>query len=101
MEIIMSNRLSLVLSTMAVGLLLMAAPIHAEQDSGNILAADSPLENTRLNIRVKDETNLNKDAQKWGKKTLKIRANIRKTLTTDESISLSPPQNLRIITEPR
>jgi hypothetical protein len=101
MEIIMSNRLLLVLSTLAGGLFLMAAPVHAEQDNANILAADSHLENTRRNDRDKDDTALTKADQNGAKKTLKIRSNFRKTLAKDESLSLSPPQNLRIITDPR
>jgi hyperosmotically inducible periplasmic protein len=101
MEIVMLNRLLLVSSTLAAGLLLMASPVHAEQDNGSILAADSPQENTRRNVRDKDEATLTKDDQNGGKKNLKSTTNIHKTLATDESLSLSPPQNLRIITDPR
>lgn len=97
----MPNRILSILSTVAGGLLLMITPVHAEQDSGSILATDSHLENTQRNVRYKNLAILSKGDHKGGKKTLKIRANFRKTLATDESFSLSPPQNLRIITDPR
>ena len=101
MKIFMPNRILLILFTLAVGLLMMFTPVHAEQDSGSILAADAHLENSQRNVRDKNLTILSKGDHKGGKKTLKIRANFRKSLATNESLSLSPPQNLRIITDPR
>ena len=101
MNIIMSSRFSLVLSTPAGGLLLMATPVHAEQDSGSILASDPLRENTRRSVRDKNEATLTKQNQKRVKKSLKTKANIFKTQATDEPLLLSPPQNLRIITNPR
>jgi hypothetical protein len=79
----------------------MATPVHAEQGSGSISAADQTWENTRRNDGDMEDAALTKAGQNGGKKSLKITAIISKTLATDESLSLSPPQNLRIITDPR
>jgi hyperosmotically inducible protein len=97
MEIIMSKRLLLVLSTLVGGLFLMSAPVRAEQGTGSILAVGSPLENTQSNVRDKDGTTLTPDEQKGDKKDLKITTSIRKALVNDKSLSIDA-QNVKIIT---
>jgi hyperosmotically inducible protein len=97
MEIIMSKRLLLVLSTLAGGLLLMAGLVQAERGAGIYLAADSALENTEINVRDKAGTTLTPEDQKETKKDIKITAHIRKTVVRDKSLSIDA-QNAKIIT---
>jgi hyperosmotically inducible periplasmic protein len=97
MEIIMSKRLLLVLSTLAGGLLLMAGPIQAERGAAIYLAADSALENTELNVRDKAGTTLTPEDQKETKKDIKITAHIRKAVVKVKSLSVDA-HNVKIIT---
>ena len=69
MNIIMSSRFSLVLSTLAGVLLLMVIPVHAEKERGRISTADSHLEITQRKVRDKEDTALIKAVHTEGKKT--------------------------------
>lgn len=96
----MSRRLLLVISTLAGTLLLLAAPVRAQQGTGSLLAVGSPLENTQRNVRDKDGTTLTPDDQKGGKKDLKITTKIRKALVKEKSLSINA-QNVKVITSNR
>jgi hyperosmotically inducible periplasmic protein len=100
MEIIMTKRLLLIFPTLAGALLLLAAPVRAEQGVGSMLAVGSPLENTQRNVRDKDGTTLTPDDQKGNKKDIKITTKIRKALVNDKSLSIDA-QNIKIITSNR
>jgi hyperosmotically inducible periplasmic protein len=97
MEIIMSTRLLLVLSTLAGGLLLMAGLVQAERGAAIYLAADSVLENTERNVRDKAGTTLTPEDQKETKKDIKITAHIRKAVVKVKSLSVDA-HNVKIIT---
>jgi hyperosmotically inducible periplasmic protein len=97
MEIIMPTRLLLVLSTLAGGLFLMAAPVRAENEVGIFLAADSVLENTELNTRDKAGTTITPEEQKETKRDIRITAHIRKSVVKNKSLSLDA-HNVKIIT---
>jgi osmotically-inducible protein OsmY len=97
LEIIMSNRLLLVLSTLAGGLLLMAAAVEAERGGVIYLAADSALENTERNVRDQDNATLTPEDQKETEGDIKITAAIRQTVVKNESLSVNA-QNVKIIT---
>jgi hyperosmotically inducible periplasmic protein len=93
----MSNRLLLVLSTLAGGLLLMAAAVEAERGGVIYLAADSALENTERNVRDQDNATLTPEDQKETEGDIKITAAIRQTVVKNESLSVNA-QNVKIIT---
>jgi hyperosmotically inducible periplasmic protein len=98
MEIIMSNRLLLVLSTLAGGgLLLISATVQAERGGGIYLAAGSALENTELNVRDKAGTTLTPEDQKETEGDINITAAIRQAVVKNESLSVNA-QNVKIIT---
>jgi hyperosmotically inducible protein len=97
MEINMSKRLLLILSTLAGSLLLMAGTVRAEHETVIYLAADSALENTELNVRDKAGTTLTPEDQKETKKDIKITAHIRKSVVKDKSLSVDA-HNVKIIT---
>jgi hyperosmotically inducible protein len=97
MEIKMSKRLLLVLSTLAGSLLLMAGTVRAEHGTGIYLAADSALENTGLNVRDKAGTTLTPEDQKETKKDIKITAHIRKAVVKVKALSVDA-HNVKIIT---
>jgi osmotically-inducible protein OsmY len=93
----MYKRLSLVIFTLAGGLLLMTGAVRAEQNTAIYLAADSALENTERNVRDKGNTTLTPEDQKETKKDIKITSKIRKTVVRDKSLSVDA-QNVKIIT---
>lgn len=93
----MSTRLLLVMFTLTGGLILMTGTVRAEQDTAIYLAADSALENTKRNVRDKDNTTLTPEDQKETESDVKVTANIRKAVVEDESLSVNA-QNVKIIT---
>jgi hyperosmotically inducible protein len=96
-EIIMFTRLLLVMFTLTGGLLIMTGPVQAEQNAAIYVAESSPLENTEINVRDKDNTTLTPEDQKETKKDIKITAHIRKAVVKDKSLSMDA-QNAKIIT---
>jgi hyperosmotically inducible protein len=96
-EITMSTRLLLVMFALTGGLILMTGTVRAEQDTAIYLAANSALENTKRNVRDKDDTTLTPEDQKETKSDVKITANIRKAVVKDKSLSVDA-QNAKIIT---
>ncbi|NOS87837.1 MAG: BON domain-containing protein [Methylococcaceae bacterium] len=92
----MFKRLSLVLVTLTVGLLMITSPTQAEQGTAMQLAADSVLENSLRNVRDKDNTTLTPEDQKETKKDIKITAHIRQKVVRDKSLSVNA-QNAKII----
>lgn len=92
----MFKRLSLVLVTLTVGLLMITSPTQAEQGAAMQLAADSVLENSQRNVRDKDNTTLTPEDQKETKKDIKITAHIRQKVIRDKSLSVNA-QNAKII----
>lgn len=94
----MSIRLLLTMFALTGCLMLTAGTVQAEQDSAIYLAADeSPLENTEINARDKDNTTLTPEDQKETKKDIRITAHIRKAVVRDKSLSIDA-QNAKIIT---
>jgi hyperosmotically inducible protein len=59
----MSIRLVLVMLTLTGGLIMMTAPVRAEQDIAIYLATNSALENTERNVRDKDDATLTPEDQ--------------------------------------
>jgi len=93
----MTKRLSLIFPLLAGALLLLAPTAQADHNSGSILAADSPLENTERNVRDKEDTSLTPEDQKETKKDIKITAHIRKAVVKVKSLSVDA-HNVKIIT---
>ena len=93
----MSKRLFLVMFTLTGGLLMMTAPVRAEQDAVIYLAADSALENTERNVRDQDNTTLTPEDQKETESDIKITAAIRQAVVKNKSLSANA-QNIKIIT---
>jgi osmotically-inducible protein OsmY len=75
----------------------MTSAVQAQQSSTIQLADNSALENTRQNLRDKDNTTLTAEDQTESKADLTISANIRKTIHQDKSLSLNA-NNAKIIT---
>ena len=96
-EITMSTRLLLTMFTLTSSLIMMTGTVRAEQNTAIYLAADSALENTKINVRDKDNTTLTPEDQKETKKDIKITAHIRKLVVRDKSLSIDA-QNAKIIT---
>jgi hypothetical protein len=96
-EITMPKRLSLVIFTLTCGLIMMASPVRAEQNTAINIAATSASENTERNARDKGNTTLTPEDQKETKKDIKITSKIRKTVVRDKSLSVDA-QNAKIIT---
>ena len=93
----MSTRLLLVMFTLTGGLMMMAGPVRAEQDTAIYLAANSALENTESNVRDKGNTTLTPEDQKENESDIKITAAIRQAVVKDKSLSVNA-QNVKIIT---
>lgn len=93
----MPKRLSLVMFALTASLAIMASSVQAEQSSANQLAENSALENTRQNVRDKDNMTLTPEDQKESKADLKITAHIRKAVHKDKSLSIDA-HNAKIIT---
>ena len=96
----MFTRLMLVVFALTGSLLMLAGTAQAEHETGSILAAGSPSENTQRNLRDRDGTTLTPDDQKGDKKDLKITTTIRKSVVKDKSLSIDA-QNVKIITSNR
>ena len=96
-EITMSTRLLLVMFTLTGGLMMMAGPVRAEQDTAIYLAANSELENTESNVRDKGDATLTPEDQKENESDIKITAAIRQAVVKDKSLSVNA-QNVKIIT---
>ena len=96
-EITMSTRLLLVMFTLTGGLMMMAGPVRAEQDTAIYLAANSELENTESNVRDKGDATLTPEDQKESESDINITATIRQAVVRDKSLSIDA-QNAKIIT---
>ena len=96
----MPTRLSLAAFTLMGGLLISSGIVLAEQNAAINLAENSPLENTKQNIRDKDNTTLTAQNQKQDKRDIKITAHIRKAVNKDKSLSVDA-HNAKIITRNR
>ena len=93
----MYKRSSLVMLTLAAGLILMTGAVRAEPDSAIYLTADSALENTERNVRDQNDATLTPEDQKENESDIKITADIRQALVRDKSLSVNA-QNVKIIT---
>lgn len=93
----MPKRLSLAAFTLVSGLLILSEAVLAQQNSAIYLADNSPLDNSKQNIRDKDNTTLTPQNQKQDKKDIKITAHIRKVVHKDKSLSVDA-HNAKIIT---
>jgi len=93
----MYTRLLLVMFTLTSGLIMMTAPVRADQDTVLYLAADSALENTERNVRDKENTTLTPEDQKETESDIKITAAIRQAVVKNKSLSVNA-QNVKIIT---
>jgi osmotically-inducible protein OsmY len=82
------------------GLLILSGAVLAQQNSAIYMAENSPLENTRQNVRDKDNTTLTPQNQKQDKTDIKITAHIRKAVHKDKSLSVDA-HNAKIITRNR
>lgn len=96
----MPTRLSLAAFTLMSGLLIFSEVALAQQNAGMYMAENSPLDNTRQNVRDKDNTTLTPQNQKQDKTDIKITAHIRKTVHKDKSLSVDA-HNAKIITRNR
>ena len=99
-EATMPTRLSLAAFTLMSGLLIFSEAALAQQNSAIYMAENSPLDNTRQNVRDKDNTTLTPQNQKQDKTDIKITAHIRKTVHKDKSLSVDA-HNAKIITRNR
>jgi hyperosmotically inducible protein len=88
----MSKRLSLLTLTLAAGLMLITGLARAEAGT-----TGNPVENTERNVRDKGDTTLTPEDQLQNESDLQVTANIRKTITDDESLSVNA-HNVKIIT---
>jgi hyperosmotically inducible protein len=93
----MPTRLSLTAFTLMSGLLILSGTVLAQQNSAIYMAENSPLDNTRQNVRDKDNTTLTPQNQKQDKRDIKITAHIRKAVHKDKSLSIDA-HNAKIIT---
>jgi len=93
----MLTRLFLVSFTLAGSLLMMAGSAQAGENTAIYLAAASPLENTEINVRDKNNATLTPEDQKETKGDIKITAHIRKAVIKTKSLS-TDAQNAKIIT---
>lgn len=75
----------------------MVGSVQAEQNDAIYLAADTPTENTKRNVRDKDDTTLTPEDQKETESDINVTANIRKAVTDDDSLSVNA-HNAKIIT---
>jgi osmotically-inducible protein OsmY len=82
------------------GLLVLSGAALAQQNSAIYMAENSPLENTRQNVRDKDNTTLTPQNQKQDKRDINITAHIRKAVHKDKSLSVDA-HNAKIITRNR
>ncbi len=84
----MPTRLSLAAFTLMSGLLIFSEAALAQQNSAIYMAENSPLDNTRQNVRDKDNTTLTPQNQKQDKTDIKITAHVRQAIHKDKSLSL-------------
>jgi hypothetical protein len=119
-EITMPKPLSLIIFTLAYGLLILNNPVRAEQNTTihmaassklqntehntshfmsppTMLTAKSELDNTEQNARDKGNTMLTPENQKETKRDIKITSKIRQAVVRDKSLSVDA-QNAKIIT---
>ncbi|MGZ8238959.1 MAG: BON domain-containing protein [Methylobacter sp.] len=91
----MCTRILLVMFTLTGGVL-MAGSVQAVQNDAIYLAAGTS-ENTKRNVRDKDDTTLTPEDQKETESDIKVTADIRKVVTDDDSLSVNA-HNAKIIT---
>lgn len=82
----MPTRLSITAFTLISGLLILSGAVLAQQNSAIYMAENSPLDNTRQNVRDKDNTTLTPQNQKQDKTDIKITSHIRKAVHKDKSL---------------
>jgi len=92
----MFTRLFIVMFTLTGGVM-MVGSVQAEQNDAIYLAAGTPAENTKRNVRDKDDTTLTPEDQKETESDINVTANIRKAVTDDDSLSVNA-HNVKIIT---
>lgn len=93
----MPKLLSFVALALSGSLVFMTSPAQAEPSSSTQVADNSALDNTRQNLRDKDNMTLTAEDQKESKADLNITAHIRKTVHKDKSLSMDA-HNVKIIT---
>ncbi len=93
----MPKRLSFAAFTLISGLLILSGTVLAQQNTAIYMAENSPLDNTRQNVRDKDNTTLTPQNQKQDKRDIKITTHIRKAVHKDKSLSVDA-HNAKIIT---
>lgn len=92
----MFTRILLVMFTLTGGVMI-AGSVQAEQSDAIYLAAGKSAENTKRNVRDKEDTTLTPEDQKETEADIKVTANIRKAVVDDKSLSVDA-QNAKIIT---
>ncbi|MDO9104193.1 MAG: BON domain-containing protein [Methylovulum sp.] len=93
----MSIRLLSVLFTITGSLMMLTGPVRAGQEAPIAPTLDTKLENTRINVRDKNDTTLTPEDQQENPSDLNITANIRKALVEDKWLSVNA-KNVKIIT---
>ncbi|MGZ5030318.1 MAG: BON domain-containing protein [Methylobacter sp.] len=92
----MFTRLFIVMFTLTSGVM-MAGSVQAEQTDNIYLAAGKSAENTKRNVRDKDDKTLTPEDQKETESDIKVTADIRKAVVDDNSLSVDA-HNAKIIT---
>lgn len=92
----MFTRLFIVMFTLTGGVM-MAGSVQAEQNDTIYLAAGKAAENTKRNVRDKENTTLTPEDQKETEADVKVTANVRKAVVDDNSLSVDA-HNAKIIT---
>ncbi|MGZ5053938.1 MAG: BON domain-containing protein [Methylobacter sp.] len=92
----MFTRLFIVMFTLTSGVM-MAGSVQAEQTDTIYLAAGKSAENTKRNVRDKDDKTLTPEDQKETESDIKVTADIRKSVVDDNSLSVDA-HNAKIIT---
>lgn len=90
----MLTRSPLLTSMLAAGLILMLMTDMARAEGET---TGSPVENTERNVRDQGGTTLTPEDQLQNESDLKITADIRKTITDDDSLSVNA-HNVKVIT---
>lgn len=93
----MQIRFPFIMFSLLVGLLSLSELAQAEQNLKIYLAADSSLENTKQNIRDKNDATLTPLDQTDTKTDIKITAHIRRAVIEDKALSVDA-HNAKIIT---
>lgn len=95
----MTTRLLSIFALIAASLLMMTGTVQAEQNSPRYLAAGtgSTSESTERNVRDKSKTTLTPEDQKESEGDITITANVRKSITDRESLSVNA-HNIKIMT---